>query len=332
MILVAQGVAEGPLQVLPPSCRYQPSCSAYAITAIQRYGAAARGLDGAEAHCRCHPWGGQAPTRYREDLTQVNDSKNMMLAVVLSALVLLGWSVGQPIDSSPPSNPRSRAVKNGRRHDAAAATGTTGTVLAQSGQDRGLVLASTPRVKIDTPCLQGSINLKGAQIDDLLWLGRTRRSARIRQPVRLLSPLGTHGAYIAGVRLDSAGGAATRPQHHVGGRHGRLRPSGHPVTLTTRDARGMRYQIKIAVDDGYLFTVRQSAINATATPVDVRPIGLVSRGPNRRTRRPGPTMSARSASSAARRTTTSTGRTSTKARYRQFETSPAGSASPINIG
>ena len=40
LILIARGWQKGPSQVLPPSCRYQPSCSAYAITALQRYGAA----------------------------------------------------------------------------------------------------------------------------------------------------------------------------------------------------------------------------------------------------------------------------------------------------
>jgi len=52
---------------------------------------------------------------------------------------------------------------------------------------------------------------------------------------------------------------------------------GHPVTLTTQTADGTRYQIKIAIDDGYLFTVEQSVTNASAAPLNVRPIGLVSR-------------------------------------------------------
>ncbi len=39
LVLVARGWQLGPSVVLPPSCRYEPSCSAYAITAIQRYGA-----------------------------------------------------------------------------------------------------------------------------------------------------------------------------------------------------------------------------------------------------------------------------------------------------
>jgi len=50
---------KGPSQVLPPSCRYQPSCSAYAITAIQRYGAARGSCIALKRIFRCHPWGGQ---------------------------------------------------------------------------------------------------------------------------------------------------------------------------------------------------------------------------------------------------------------------------------
>jgi putative membrane protein insertion efficiency factor len=59
LIAVARGWQLGPSQVLPSSCRYQPSCSAYAITAIQRYGAARGSWLALKRICRCHPWGGQ---------------------------------------------------------------------------------------------------------------------------------------------------------------------------------------------------------------------------------------------------------------------------------
>ena len=61
LVWIARGWQLGPSRILPPSCRYQPSCSAYAITAIQRYGAARGGWMALKRICRCHPWGGQGP-------------------------------------------------------------------------------------------------------------------------------------------------------------------------------------------------------------------------------------------------------------------------------
>ena len=58
LILIAKGWQKGPSRVLPPSCRFQPSCSAYAITALRRYGALRGGFLAAKRLLRCHPWGG----------------------------------------------------------------------------------------------------------------------------------------------------------------------------------------------------------------------------------------------------------------------------------
>ena len=58
LMLVVRGWQLGPSRLLPPTCRYQPSCSAYAMTALQRYGAARGGWLAARRLLRCHPWGG----------------------------------------------------------------------------------------------------------------------------------------------------------------------------------------------------------------------------------------------------------------------------------
>src|SRR5438309_5777448 len=56
----------------------------------------------------------RATTPCREDAFQVNDSKNLILAVVLSALVLLGWTfVGNKY--FPTSNPPSTKIVNGKQ-------------------------------------------------------------------------------------------------------------------------------------------------------------------------------------------------------------------------
>jgi uncharacterized protein len=44
--------------VLPGSCRYMPSCSAYAAEAVQTHGAIRGGWLALKRMARCHPWGG----------------------------------------------------------------------------------------------------------------------------------------------------------------------------------------------------------------------------------------------------------------------------------
>ena len=51
--------------MLPPSCRYWPTCSQYTLQAIQKYGVVRGVLMGAWRILRCNPWsnGGIDPVR-----------------------------------------------------------------------------------------------------------------------------------------------------------------------------------------------------------------------------------------------------------------------------
>ena len=61
LVVLVRGWQLGPSVILPSSCRFQPSCSAYAITALHRYGAVRGSWLAAKRIARCHPWGGIGP-------------------------------------------------------------------------------------------------------------------------------------------------------------------------------------------------------------------------------------------------------------------------------
>ncbi|MGP1253860.1 MAG: membrane protein insertion efficiency factor YidD [Kiloniellales bacterium] len=45
--------------VLPPSCRFAPTCSAYALEALQQHGPIRGSWLTLRRITRCHPWGGE---------------------------------------------------------------------------------------------------------------------------------------------------------------------------------------------------------------------------------------------------------------------------------
>ena len=156
--------------------------------------------------------------------------------------------------------------------------------LAPNGQPmtvfvpRDQAEALSPRIKIDTPALTGSIALKGADIDDLFLKGY-HVTVDPRSPlVELFRPQGALGAYFATTGwtganvpgLPGPGTAWTAPAGAV------LSPS-HPVTLTYDNGQGLQFARTIAVDDHYLFTVTDQVTNKGAAGVTLAPYGSVQR-------------------------------------------------------
>jgi YidC/Oxa1 family membrane protein insertase len=206
----------------------------------------------------------------------VNERKNLVLAMALSALVVLAWmwASNKFLPTPPPPATTSQPAKQQPAPQPKAAPATS---APKQLRPVSTVLGSTPRVAIRTPSLSGSINLKGAQIDDLLLVNEKQTIAPDSPPVRLLSPLGTPGAYVAEFGWTGTGAQVPTLDTVWTSDRQQLSP-GQPVTLSTQMADGTRYQLQISVDDGYLFSIGQSVLNGSGHPITIRPIGLVSRG------------------------------------------------------
>ncbi|KQO58415.1 membrane protein insertase YidC [Sphingomonas sp. Xoc002] len=203
------------------------------------------------------------------------DRKNFVVFAVIAALILFGWPLIQ--SKFFPSNPPATKIEGGKQVPVANSTANPTATTPTAIRDRKVVLAESPRVAIDTPRLKGSINLKGARIDDLVLLDYKQTVDKNSPPIRLLSPAGAEGAYFAGFgwRTDGlnppAADAVWTASAPV------LRP-GQPVTLSAANATGQRFQITLSVDKDYMFTVQQTVANGGNAAVPVAAYGYVNRG------------------------------------------------------
>lgn len=58
LLLLIRFYRVGISPLIPPRCRYTPTCSQYAVEAIQKYGAIKGLYLAVKRIARCHPWGG----------------------------------------------------------------------------------------------------------------------------------------------------------------------------------------------------------------------------------------------------------------------------------
>ena len=202
-----------------------------------------------------------------------NENRNFLLFAVLAVLILFGW----PLLSAKlfPTNPPATRIAAGRQVPVAPASVVQQNAPARL-RNREAVLRESPRVAIRTPSVTGSLNLTGARIDDLVLNTYRQTIEPNSPPIRLLSPSGTENAYFAsfgwagdGVQVPSettvftASAPVLDPQH--------------PVTLGWTNPQGVRFLIRVAVDDRFLFTVTQALQNASGQPLTARSYALISR-------------------------------------------------------
>ena len=142
------------------------------------------------------------------------------------------------------------------------------------------MIAASPHVTIDTPRLQGSIDLKGGRIDDLSLTQYREDVDPNSPPIVLFSPSGAPDAYYAEFGwVPAAGTTAAMPGPDTVWKQDGSGTLGvdHPVTLSYDNGQGLIFTRTIAVDDHYLFTIKDQVANKGGAPVTLFPYGLISR-------------------------------------------------------
>src|SRR5436190_3691694 len=231
----------------------------------------------------------------------MND-KNTIIAIVLSAIVLIGWQffIGGPqVEKQRQEALLKQQQQQQQQVPAPTTTPAAGTApapgtVAQPGappapgqaspaaqaQSRETVLAASPRIAIDTPRLKGSIALKGARIDDLALVQYRETVDPKSPPIELLSPSGTERPFYAEFGwVRGAGATAKLPDADTVWRQEGSGPltTAKPITLSWDNGEGLTFRRTIAVDEKYLFTARDEVTNKGAEPVTLFAYALISR-------------------------------------------------------
>ena len=202
------------------------------------------------------------------------DPKNMITAVALSMAIVFAWQYFYLAPASKKAEEQA-AVQKAQVVAAAAAPSVESTV-----KDLGATLAATKRVKIDTPTLTGSINLTGAQLDDLHLVQYHETNDDKSPEVTLLKPSGTANAYF--VEQGYLGGEGQKvklpdSKSEWQADAGASLQKDKPITLTWDNGEGLKFTRLITLSDDYLFTVHDTIANSGAAAVDLFPFARVQR-------------------------------------------------------
>jgi len=205
------------------------------------------------------------------------DYKRLFTAIFLAGAVLIGW---QMLVEGPKR--QQLAVYHAEQAKKLEATKKEGAahrpaVAEETVLPRPERLKISPRIAISSHTLQGSIDLKGARLDDLT-LTRYRETIDPQSPaVVLLSPGGGDDTYFMQIGWVSDGKTKVPgPDTLWQADKQELTPE-QPVTLTWNNGEGQNFRIRIALDKDYLFTVTQDVSNQAIAPVTLFPYAYINR-------------------------------------------------------
>ena len=220
------------------------------------------------------------------------DQKRLLAAITLSLAILLVFQFVVerylPHPAPSPALTTQQAQQVAGTPQAAEAAGAPGT--AQSAP-----APTGPRLTIDAPKLSGSLSLTGAVLDDIVLKDYHETASQSSPLVQILGrragtkpyfvQFGWNAATSSGAAGSGAAGSGTATGSSLAVPNDgtvwtasapALTPA-TPVTLSWKNGAGLTFELILAVDDHYMFTVQQAVINGGKTPVNLFPWSRVVR-------------------------------------------------------
>ncbi len=225
-----------------------------------------------------------------------DNQSNVLIAIVLSMAVMLGWSyffagpqmkaeqerlAKQQATANPSATPGASTAGGGTQPGTPAAAAASPDTQAGPAPaiTREAGLAASPRVNIETPSLKGSIALKGGVIDDLSLVKHHETVDPTSPNIILFAPRSINGGYFARFGWDAVGTAVKVPNAESlwsAKSTGALTPD-TPAVLEWDNGAGLLFRRTIGVDKDYMFTIKDEVENKGTGDVALTPYARIFR-------------------------------------------------------
>ncbi|MFL2903189.1 MAG: membrane protein insertase YidC [Candidatus Pelagibacter sp.] len=201
------------------------------------------------------------------------DTKNVIAAISLSAAVIILYSL---FFAPPPVTKEQLTEKNKTEQNTDAPSLDQKETITEITREEAL--NQSKRIQFENQNIIGSISLKGATIDDLTFK-EYNVALESDEKVKLLSPRNTRDGYFI-----ESGFITTDKNIEIPNSNSVWSVSGNskltsqsPVKLSWTNDQGITFEKEIALDDKFLFSVKQKIINSTDKEYDFYSYGQIIR-------------------------------------------------------
>lgn len=210
------------------------------------------------------------------------DTRNLIVALVLASIIMVSWQYFY-------ERPRIEAQKAAAKIEAEAlekatkerlakqaATSVADTHALNDSTENESAADTSPRVRIESGTLHGSVALKGAVLDDLT-LADYRESLKKNAAEVALLKRGKEG-YNVNVGLISSDPSVALPNASTLWKtNGTTLTPETPLVLTYDNGAGLQFEKTITVDAHYMFTVHTRVTNNSGKALDLFSYGRIRR-------------------------------------------------------
>ena len=201
------------------------------------------------------------------------DTKNIVAAISLSAAVIVLYSL---FFAPPPITKENMAEGNKVEQNSDTPSLDQKENVAEISREEAL--NQSERINFENESIVGSISLKGGVIDDLTFK-QYNVSLDSQEKVTLLSPRNSKDGY-----LIESGFITSDKNVEIPNSNSIWKVSGNnkltdqsPIKISWTNDQGITFEKEIALDDKYLFSIKQSVINPTDKKYDFYTYGQIIR-------------------------------------------------------